>query len=98
MTPEGTARLKKLVICAWIGMLYGICANVISNANWQLILSVIVLVGGSAYLGVGRRGLELLAPLVLIVGLLGLLDILPTGQNLRDFVHHPFAAAQAIVQ
>jgi len=98
MTPEGKARLKNLLICAWIGMLFGICAAVVSDARWPVILSVVLLVSGSSYLGVGRRWLEVLAPLVLIVALLGMVDFLPSSQSFVDFAHHSLAWTRASVQ
>lgn len=53
-----TARFKNLLICGWIGVIYGTGAAVVADVNWSVILFIVLLAAGSSYLNVGRKLLE----------------------------------------
>jgi hypothetical protein len=89
--PEEIARLKNLLYCTWIGLLYGICAVAVTSASWSVFFLIVALVSGSNYLGVGRRSLQGIAPVALFVTLLALFGLLPTAEDLRIFANSPMA-------
>lgn len=89
LTNDDFLRIKNFLTCAWIGMIYAACVYILAvDIKWYMLIGIAVLFGGTCYLQVGRGLLQGVAAVFLLVTLLGIMGIVPTGPDLRRVVVH----------